>query len=143
MSQSKESNTQRYIIYNAIRTPDKTVLVSRSRHDYIEYVDAITYKVYMIDGGTDYVHSSANGDEEYLTLYTDDDHSKIREVYTWGTYGKHGDQPLKHVALKDLSDNHIKAILETQSHLPEYMKDLFITEVNFRINEKGVKGELN
>jgi hypothetical protein len=42
---------------------------------------------------------------------------KIREWMHWGTYGKNGDQPLKYVLLKDMSDEHIQAILETQVHI--------------------------
>jgi len=38
------------LIANALRTPDGTVLESKSRHDYKEYIDA-NGKTYMIDGG--------------------------------------------------------------------------------------------
>ena len=69
------------LIYNAIRTPDGTELVSHSVHDYKTHLDA-NGKEYMIDGGRSYVRSSANGDEEYLTLYVDDSHEKIRKVFT-------------------------------------------------------------
>ncbi len=55
------------LIYNALRTPDGTVLTSRHRHDYVTHIDK-NGKEYMIDGGLDYVRSSANGDEEYLTV---------------------------------------------------------------------------
>ena len=119
------------LIHNAIRTPDGTVLVSNSVHDYQTHKDK-NGKTYMIDGGREYVHSSAHGDEEYLTMYSDEPHERIREVFTWGTYGKMGDQPLKYVALKDLSNNHVAAILETQSHMPQYMRKLFEDEQGYR-----------
>ena len=41
----------------------------------------------------------------------------VRDWMKWGTYGKEGDQPLKYVILKDMSDEHIKAILRTQPHI--------------------------
>ena len=119
------------IIHNSIQTPDGTILVSRSVHDFVQYTDK-NGKTYMTDGGRAYIHRSAHGDEVSLDLYEGDPHDKIREVFTWGTYGKMGDQPLKFVALKDLSDNHIKAILTTQSHMPQYMRDLFINEQLYR-----------
>jgi len=107
------------------------VLVSRSVHDCKMYTDD-NGKQYMIDGGREYVHCSANGDEEFLCLYTDDPHEKIREVFTWGSFGVNGDQPVQYKTLKDLSDNHITAILETQSHMPQYMRELFKNEQEYR-----------
>ena len=42
---------------------------------------------------------------------------KVRDWMHWGTYGKNGDQPLRYVLLKDMSDEHIQAILDTQVHI--------------------------
>lgn len=128
------------IIHNSIMTPDGTILVSRSVHDYVQHTDA-NGKTYMTDGGNSYIHRSAHGDETPLDLYEGDPHDEIREVFTWGTYGKMGDQPLKFKALKDLSDAHIEAILETQSHIPQYMRNLFIEEQVYRINNKEARVE--
>lgn len=86
----------------------------------------------MVDGGRVYLRRSDNGDEVELSLYTDAPHEQIREVFTWGTYGKEGDQPLKFRLLRELSDNHIAAILETQSHMPDYMKEVFMNEQHYR-----------
>ena len=121
----------RQLIYNALRTPDGRVLVSRSVHDYRSYTDK-NGKTYMIDGGREYVHYSAHGDEELLTLYTDNEHSDIREVFTWGSFGINGDQPVEYSLLKNLTDEHIDAILDTQSSMPEYMRELFINEQLYR-----------
>ena len=129
----------RQLIYNALRTPDGTILESRDRHDYRTH-DDVNGKRYMIDGGTAYVRSSANGDEDYLTLYTDDNHSEIRQVFTWGTYGKSGDEPLRLVKLKDMTDNHIQAILDTQTHIPDYMRTLFENEQEYRTNGEITTG---
>ena len=35
----------------------------------------------------------------------------------WGSYGKDGKQPRKAILIKDLSDLHLSAILETQLHI--------------------------
>lgn len=120
----------RKILHNALRTPDGTVLVSRSVHDYKTYTDA-NGKRYMIDGGNEYVRSSSNGDEEFLTLYSDDPHEELREVLTWGTYGKSGKEPLKRVLIKELSDNHIKAILDNCDYIGVY-KDILFNEIKYR-----------
>ena len=60
----------RKILSNRMRTPDGTVLESKHRHDYVAYLDA-NGKEYMLDGGLAYVRSSANGDEEMLTVFAE------------------------------------------------------------------------
>jgi len=107
---------RRHIINSSLRTPDGTIITSTHVHDYVTHKDA-NGNEYMLDGGNDYIRSSAWGDEEYLTLYEDSPHVDVREVVTWGTYGKGGDQPLKRVPIMDLSDEHIEAILRTQDHI--------------------------
>lgn len=121
----------RQIVYNALRTPDGTILESHYTHDYKSYVDS-NGKRYIIDGGTSYIRASANGDEEYLTVYADDPHVLVREVLTWRTYGKHGDERLKWVILKDITDEHLLAIIDTQPHLPTWKKDIFVKEKEYR-----------
>jgi hypothetical protein len=69
-----------------MRTPDGTILESKHRHDYVTHLDA-NGKEYMLDGGLDYVRSSANGDEEFLTICNDDPHEVLRVLVKWGTYG--------------------------------------------------------
>ena len=102
------------ILSNRMKTPDGTILESAFRHDYVTHTDA-NGKEYMLDGGLDYVRGSANGDEEFLTVYgADDPHEDIRGVVKWGTYGKNGDEPLKYVAVADMSTEHLQACLETQ-----------------------------
>ena len=101
------------ILSNRMLTPDGTILESKHRHDYVTHLDA-NGKEYMLDGGLDYVRSSANGDEQYLTICSDDPHEVLRDAVKWGTYGKNGDEPLKHVAISDLDPYHLRAILDTQ-----------------------------
>ena len=103
----------REILSNRMRTPDGTVLHSAHRHDYVTHTDA-NGKEYMLDGGWDYVRRSVNGDEKLLTVWSDDNHEMIREVVTWGTYGKNGDETLVHVTITDMSSEHLQACLDTQ-----------------------------
>jgi hypothetical protein len=121
------------IISNRIRTPDGTILESRHRHDYVTYVDA-NGKEYMVDGGLEYLRRNVHDDAPYeeLSVYDDAPYSLIREVFKWGTRGKGGRQPLTFVPLKDLTNDHIEAILDTQIHISERIRKLFISELTFR-----------
>jgi len=87
----------------------------------------------MLDGGNDYVRSSANGDEEYLTVFANDPHCQIRQVVTWGTRGKDGKGPYKQKLIRELSNNHIEAILETQHRLKgTWMGKIMVDEQVYR-----------
>lgn len=60
------------IIVNAICTPDGTVLLSATRHDFRTHVDA-NGKTYGVDGGTDYLKRIGDiGDCEEMSIYEDD-----------------------------------------------------------------------
>ena len=99
------------LIYNALKTPDGTVIESTHRHDYKTYKDA-NGKTYMVDGGDCYLKRSAHGDEVDMSLYDDAPHEKQREVLTWGTYGINGDQPLYRMPIKEMEEAHINAVLQ-------------------------------
>ena len=125
--------TDKKIVANRIRTPDGTILESMHRHDYVTYLDA-NGKKYMVDGGLDYLRRNVHDDAPYqeLSVYDDDPHELIREVFRWGTRGKDGKQPLTYVPLKDLTKDHIEAILDTQSHIRDYIRKIFLDELSFR-----------
>ncbi len=64
---------------------------------------------------------------------------KRRETLAWGSYGKDGKQPRKEIAIKDLSDLHICAILETQLHIKGTPTEwLLKIEQSYR-KEKGIE----
>lgn len=120
------------LVANKIRTPDGTILESMHRHDYVTYVDA-NGKEYMVDGGLDYTRRIIHDDAPYteLSVYATDSHEVIRESFKWGTRGVSGTDPLKWVLLKDLTTDHIHAILDTQ-RLPDHMIKLFNDELDTR-----------
>ena len=126
---------------NRIRTPDGTILESMHRHDYVTYIDA-NGKEYMVDGGLDYLRRNVHDDAPYteLSVLSTDEHSVIREVFKWGTYGIDGKQKLKYVILKDMSWDHIEAILETQTQLRDHIRQVFVNELDYRgkNNEAGI-----
>lgn len=98
------------LIFNAIQTPDGTILESKSRHDCVFYTDN-NGKDYMIDGGLEYIRCSANGDEKILSLYDDEPHSIQRTLLKWGSYGKNGDEALKFIPVGNMSTDHIENVL--------------------------------
>jgi len=57
---------------------------------------------------------------------------KPREVILWGTYGKNLDQPLKMVFLKNMSNEHIKAILQNVKSISNRYKESFENELKYR-----------
>ena len=109
-------------VYNAIMTPDGTILHSKHRHDYILYEDANGEK-YMLDGGNDYRRTHINEQEATdISVTYSDSIDKIREHLVWGTYGIEGSLQLKEVLLKDMSNDHIKAIINDGYKLNPVMK---------------------
>lgn len=124
------------IIYNALKTPDGTVIQSKHRHDYVTHMDA-NGKEYMIDGGLDYVRCSANGDEEHLTVTLDDSHEIVREACSWGTYGPKGDQPLTYKKLCDMDTDHIQGVLGNVKNINPAIKSAMQIELVYR-NDNAV-----
>jgi len=121
------------LVYNAIRTPDGTVLESLHRHDYKTYLDK-NGKEYMVDGGLEYVRRNVHDSAPYedLSVYTTDGHDKVREVVKWGTYGINGDQPLTRILLKDMSTEHIQACLDNVPQMHPAYKEAFKEELKLR-----------
>ncbi len=129
--------TEPKIIYNAIRTPDGTLLHSRSVHDYLSYTDS-NGETYSNDGGNEYLRRNINTvPATDLTVYSNGSHEEIREVFLWGTYGKKPDinDPdfgYTWVKLKDLSTPHIRAIIKTQTQMSPWRKQIFEDELLWR-----------
>lgn len=121
------------LLANRIKTPDGTILESVHRHDYKTYIDKNGLE-YMVDGGLEYlrrnVQDSAPATE--MSVYNTDPHETIREAFKWGTRGIDGKQPLTYVVLKDMTTDHIEAILETQTHITQEIRQVFINELDYR-----------
>jgi len=127
----KKKEEKPKILSNRIRTPDGTILESKHRHDYVTHTDA-NGKEYMLDGGCDYVRCSANGDEEMLTVTSEDSHEARRLAVKWGTYGKNGDETLVHVKIADMSTQHLQACLDTQKTMHPALRKVMQDEVEYR-----------
>ena len=124
--------TKYKILISRWKSKDGTILISRHRHDWVCHFDTVDQTTVFIDGGIDgYVRTS--GDLENMCLYdTDEDHHEVRELYLWTSYGVDGKQPPKTQPIKDLTTDHIAAILKTQTHLPEYVLNMFQREIVYR-----------
>lgn len=105
------------------------IIESKHRHDF---VSCSCGKV-MIDGGREYMRWLGNF-EDFIDLseitsedesgfarssetFEDDWFEKVRETFTWTSYGKLGNEPAKKTLLKNLDTEHILAILDTQRHI--------------------------
>jgi len=121
------------LVYNAIRTPDGTVLESTHRHDYKAYLDK-NGKEYMVDGGLEYVRRNVHDDAPYedLSVYTTDGHDKVREVVKWGTYGINGDQPRTRILRKDMNTEHNQACRDNVLQMHPAYKEAFKEELKLR-----------
>lgn len=119
------------IILNRVETPDGTQLTSHHRHDYVEHKDENGH-TYAVDGGKEYLRRVGPLDHKDLSVTTKDTFEVVREAFLWGTYGKEGAEVFKRTPLCELEDEHIQAIVDTQKHLSDEVKGLFILEQAWR-----------
>jgi hypothetical protein len=89
-------------------------------------------KTYFIDGGKEYLRMSSNGDEKLTKVTTDSPHELVRSNLLWGTYGPLGDLPLNYILLKDLTDAHLKKLVESYISTSNPLHPLFSKEVEYR-----------
>jgi hypothetical protein len=127
-------NDQFQVLVNQWKTPDGTILRSRHRHDAQFHTDNVTGVTYMIDGGSAYTRISGNPEDLiWCGCYVEDPIEVIRECFEWGSYGVNGDQPKRYVLLKNMSEDHIKAVLKTQRHIfGTPIEDVFKMELTYR-----------
>lgn len=124
-------NSEVHLLCNKWKCKDGTILVSKHRYDYVRHTDA-EGEFYFVDGGIGgYIRHSGNMTP--MLVYTNDPHELIRENFGWTSYGVNGDKPAKLNLLKDLTEDHIRAILSTQTHLPDYILNVFKNELTYRI----------
>jgi len=126
---------KRNLILNRIQTPDGTILTSEYLNDCKLYTD-LNGEIYMADGGTAYLRRyTTKVPYKEMSLYDDEPFEVIRLHIKWGTRGKNGDQPAQYIALKYLDDEHIQAILETQMHISQILREYIICEKAYRLDK--------
>ncbi len=101
---------------------------SKHRHDFA------TCKCgnLSVDGGLDYLRRSISN--EYLdTSIKSNDLLVAREYFEWASFGKNGDEPKHYIKLKNMTSEHIQAVLETQPHIRNsVVEELFKLELEYR-----------
>lgn len=72
---------------------------------------------------------------ELIKIHYDPENHKANRLAVWGTFGENGTEPLKYVAIKDMTENHIKAVLKTQHQAGLTIKAIMKEE----LFQRGVK----
>jgi uncharacterized Fe-S cluster protein YjdI len=120
---------ERRLIANRWQCPDGTILESKHRHDFVQ--DSAGN---FIDGGIEgYTHRGGdilNENWECLCVYSDDLHEKKRELFKWGSRDGW-------VTPAEMTTEHIRAVLDTQTHIPEHIRDMFVDELQYRKEQKN------
>jgi len=111
-----EEIVEEQIIYNAIQTPDGTIISSDHRHDYVTHEDK-NGKTYAVDGGQDYLRRTGDISDckdlsMYLEPWSSEFHERARKVVKRGGRGKNGDQPITWVPICEMNDNWVLATIE-------------------------------
>lgn len=142
-----------YCLYNAIKTPDGTVLWCQHNHDYHSYKDSVSGETYMIDGLGYGTRRSVNTiAAEDLSIWTSDPFEKVRTAKFWASYGKDGKSAKTILSLQEMEKDHIEAILRTQTKIKgTEIQKIFIQELEYRTkklhdkldNEIAPKGHVN
>lgn len=124
----------RQLVYNAVTCLEcMDTIVSYHRHDY---KTCRCENKAMVDGGLDYVRYGAKDMKRIVhhDVYADDDFEIVRKYASRGSRGKDGLQSLSYIAICDMDDDYLKAVLEYGG--AEWHLDLIRKEIKYREDEK-------
>ena len=112
---------ERKLIANIWKSPTGEILQSKHRHDFVSDPEGN-----FIDGGLSYIRmgGAVEGWQD-LCVYSDDPHEKQREAFRWGSRDGW-------VTPAEMSTGHIEVVLETQTQIPEHIRELFERELEYR-----------
>jgi hypothetical protein len=93
----------------------------------------------MVDGGTAYLRYGAKNMRKIkiFAVYDDDDFELVREYATRGSRGKDGDQPLSWIAIRDMDDDYLEAILDYGG--ADWHIALIKKEILYRFDQQKLK----
>ena len=120
------------IVYNSVTCQEcNKTIVSYYRHDY---KTCLCPNNAMVDGGTDYLRYGAKDMSKIkiFAVYADDNFQIVRKFATRGGRGKDCKEPLKYVAIADMNDNWLEAVLDYGD--ADWHLDLIRQEIEFRKN---------
>jgi len=131
------------VIQNAVKiTEDGVVTYLRSshRHDYVVH----TFKNggrYALDGGLDYCKVGTsnipdNATIEPFSVVDTDNFTTIADRLLWGTRGPSGNDKIRIVPFKELTLDHLQAILDYNDTLTTKLSDIQVDVIIHWINEK-------
>ena len=118
------------IVYNSIKCLEcNKVIVSRHRHDY---VTCECPNKAMVDGGNEYERYGAMDMDkiEFKYIYADDEYEIVRQHATRGSRGKDGKQTLTWIALADMDNDYLEAVVDYGG--PDWHIDLIRKEIKYR-----------
>jgi hypothetical protein len=125
------------ILFNAIRTPDLTILHSKHGHDFIGHKDKTNGLTYYIDGGCDYLKRMCPGEYEELSISDDGNHITRRENLMWCSIFDKNMKRLKAPKwsyIKDMQISHINAIINNgYVNNNEFYLQVFKDELKYRL----------
>jgi hypothetical protein len=130
-------------VFNGLRTPDGTLLVSSSLYDYQSYKDK-NGKTYILDGGLeDYFRHSVNGDEIIISLFSNSPDEQLRQYLGRVGYGKDGTGEFRYTSLCDMSDNYLdNSIKYVKNQLILYPNNVMLSfTLNLYKREKSYRSK--
>lgn len=130
------------IIQNAVRILDGGKFVylrSEHRHHYNTHT-LENGESFAVDGGCEYFRRSfSENAKKYVTDYSLTDESTFVEVcekLLWGSRGKNGDDPLLVSPFRELTKEHLGAILEYNEKLETKLRPIQLKVINHWIENK-------
>ncbi len=130
-----DSPTPSRILYNAIKTPDGTILHSKHVHDFVIHEDK-NGKKYGIDGGNEYRKFTGDWkDCEDLLVMDDGTFETRREYIHWGrNFDEKGNrlEATEYIPVKYLSTPHIEAIIRNGFCRNAFILELLTEELSTR-----------
>lgn len=82
-----------------------------------------------LDGGLDYIR--VVGQAKPTPVFTDDPFERVRTLFCRGGYGKDRQGEFRYTALKDMNDEYLENILDSEA-IPSWQKALVFQEIIFR-----------
>ncbi len=120
----------RQLVYNSVTCLEcNETIVSYHRHDY---KTCSCPNEAMVDGGTAYLRYGAKDLSKIkgFAVYDDENFEIVRKYATRGGRGKDGRQPLSWIAICDMDDDYLQAVLDYGG--PDWHIALIKKEIEYR-----------
>lgn len=126
------SDLNKQLVHNSVQCLQcNEVLVSYHRHDY--KICSCPNEA-MVDGGTAYLRYGAKNMNmiKIFAVYADDDFETVRKYATRGSRGKDGTEPLSWIAIADMTDDYLEAVLDYGG--ADWHLEIIKKEIQYRKN---------